>query len=581
MATTQTPPPRRSPLARYAPLLAVVVVIAIVVAVIAIAGGGKKDKKGSVTTGTSAATGPKTFADVPIFYNEAKAAGTLAKYKWQAHCDTTTGEVAIPVLLAAPCVPEGPADNGGATSPGVTADTIKIGYFSAKPDPLFESALKAAGAYDAPADTSKAYQDYVGIYKNLYELYGRKIELVKIQGTGTSTDEVAAKADADQAAAKGVFAVMGGPAQTRSFEAELARKHILCLAACVTASPAPIVAREAPYSWGTGPTPEQGGLMVTELIKNQLLGKNAVYGGDDVKSKPRTFALLSYDTPDGKYKASWDQFYKDLQAIGAPVVGHVSYFLNFSSLPADATTIANKLKATGATTIVFTGDPIFPATLTKDMTQQGYFPEWVMGGTVLADTNVFARTFDQEQWKHAFGLQLIPAKLPKTSQDAYTLHEWWYGTKPPTENNFAIVDGEVRLLMGGLQGAGAKLTPDTFSEGLRHGPPQDPGPSSIGYVVTYGDHGFWPGTDFGGLDNAGVLYWDPTADGPDETGNIGKGLYRLMDGGRRYLPGHWPTEPLKFFDPANTVTIYDASNIPPDLVPKSEPVPPEAPTAKK
>ena len=47
------------------------------------------------------------------------------------------------------------------------------------------------------------------------------------------------------------------------------------------------------------------------------------------------------------------------------------------------------------------------------MTQQNYFPEWVMAGTVLADTNVFARKFDQQQWKHAFGLQLIPARVPK------------------------------------------------------------------------------------------------------------------------------------------------------------------------
>ena len=125
-------------------------------------------------------------------------------------------------------------------------------------------------------------------------------------------------------------------------------------------------------------------------------------------------------------------------------------------------------------------------------------------------------------------------------------------------------------------GAGAQAP-----AGLRHGPPQDPGPGSIGFVVTYGDHGYWKGADYGGLDNAGILYWDPTAEGPDETGNVGKGMYRLLDGGRRYLPGHWPTGARPLFDPANTVTIYSANNIPPDLVPKSEPVPSEAPTAKK
>ena len=59
----------------------------------------------------------------------------------------------------------------------------------------------------------------------MYELYGRKIELVRSSGTGGSTDEVAAKADADKAAAAGVFAVIGGPAQARSFQTELAAQE--------------------------------------------------------------------------------------------------------------------------------------------------------------------------------------------------------------------------------------------------------------------------------------------------------------------------------------------------------------------
>jgi hypothetical protein len=58
-------------------------------------------------------------------------------------------------------------------------------------------------------------------------------------------------------------------------------------------------------------------------------------------------------------------------------------------------------------------------------------------------------------------------------------------------------------------------------------------------------------------------------------------MYRLLDGGRRYLPGHWPTAPLPLFDPAGTVTIYSAADIPPDLVPPTEPVPADAPAAKK
>jgi len=377
-----------------------------------------------------------------------------------------------------------------------------------------------------------------------------------------------------------VFAVMGGPAQARSFQAELARNHILCLGTCVAAAPTATLAQDSPYIWDTGPTPEQTALMTTEFIKKQLLGKDAVYAGDPtLQHAPRKFALLSYDTPDGEYKASWDGFYNDLKQAGVPVVGHISYFLNPISLAADGRTIATRLKATGATSIVFTGDPIFPEFLTTDMTQQGYFPEWVMAGTVLADTDVFARKFDQRQWSHAFGLQLIPARLPKEQQDSDSVYRWYFGTEPPAAHSYALEKGDVELLMDGLQLAGPHLTPQTFAAGLYHAPPQQLGPQGLGTIVTYGHHGYWAGTDYSGLDNAGILYWDPNAIGPDETGHIGKGMYRLVNGGRRYLPGQWPTTPINLFDPTGTITVYNRNNIPPELLPKSEPVPTDAPTA--
>ncbi len=240
------------------------------------------------------------------------------------------------------------------------------------------------------------------------------------------------------------------------------------------------------------------------------------------------------------------------------------------------------MKATGATTIVFTGDPLFPNYLTKEMTQQGYFPEWVMSGTVFADTNVFARTFDPAQWKHAFGIQLIPARLPQKSQDSYTLHEWWFGTPPRHDRTRTrVIEGNAELLFQGLQLAGPKLTPETFQEGQFHMPPVDQGPNGLRDIVTFGEHGFWPGVDPAALDNAGLLWWDPDTVGPDETGNVGPGVYRLVDGGRRYLPGKWPTTPIKLFDKEGTVTVYDADNIPPDLTPKQYPTPANAPASNK
>ncbi|HTH07070.1 MAG TPA: hypothetical protein VL916_14420, partial [Ilumatobacteraceae bacterium] len=69
-------------------------------------------------------------------------------------------------------------------------------------------------------------------------------------------------------------------------------------------------------------------------------------------------------------------------------------------------------------------------------------------------------------------------------------------------------------------------------------------------------------------------------EGPDETGNEGRGMYRMVDGGKRYLLGQWPTEPIKMFDKASSVSIYEGSDVPAELLPKEQPVPAGAPAAK-
>ena len=584
MGLQQTPRKRRSPWAIYGPIIAVVVIVAIVIAIVASNGSSSKNKSVSVGNGSgSSATAASGQNGVPIFYNDAKAKGELDKYTWQDDCDKTTGYVAVPVLNPPPCVPKFTGNNGGATSPGVTGDAIKVGYYIAKPDPLLDASLKATGTYDPPDKTDKVTQAYFHLYEKLFELYGRHLQLVRIDGTGTSSDAVAARADADKAAAAGVFAVIGGPGQAKQFGDELAQKHILCLGGCIVAQPQQYILDHEPYMWPIGPTPDETSTLVTDLIKNQLLGKPAQWAGPAIVGKPRTFTMLTYNTPDGQYTASWDDLRKKMDAIGAKVVSHVDYYLNLPTLQADARTIAAKLKQANATDILFTGDPIFPQYLTKEMTKQGYFPEWVLSGTVLADTVAFAKSFDQQQWKHAFGLNLSHPLTVKTDQDAYTLHKWWYGTPPESDNNYGVVNAPIEMFMEGLQTAGPNLTPQSFKNGIYAVPPNVPaGTPTPSPIITYGNHGLWPGLadDPGGGDNVSLLWWDPTVNGVDEVGNPAHGQYRVLNNGARYTAANFPTDPLPFFNPANTVTVYQAGHPPADLVPKSYPVPADAPAAQ-
>jgi Periplasmic binding protein len=568
----QAPPPptrRRSPLMRYAPFIAIVVVIAVIAVIAANSGG----SKGKVKTENTAATAKR---EIPITYNEAKAAGTVTKYTWQPNCDPSTGKLALPLLSPPPCVPTyNGTNNGGANgSPGVSASTITIAYYVAKPDPQTDALTKAVGAYDTPDQVTAGVKEYMQIFEKYAELYGRTIKLVLLHGTGAATDDTAARADAIKAADElHAFAVIGGPSQSKAFADELTSRGVMCIGTCLIAQPQSFYAAH-PGLFGVGPLPEQPADDTVELIKKQLEGKDAIYAGDPkLQKEKRKFALLTYDTPDGQFKPVWDAVSKQMAADGMPLATHVSYFLDLTTAQADARTLITKLKTSGATSVIFSGDPLMPEYFTAEATKQNYHPEWIISGTVYADTDVFARSYDQSQWSHAFGIGLVGAQSPEPQHQDYLLHEWYFSKPPPDINTSGIVEGDVQLLFTGLQLAGPHLTVANFTAGMQNQPVPPESPDGLFPIITFGKHGLWPGTDYGGLDNVNLIWWDPTAVGPDETGTVGKGMYRYVDDARRYLPGHFPTTPIKLFDPTDTITQFVTT--PPSLLPHTYPKPPQ------
>ena len=105
----------------------------------------------------------------------------------------------------------------------------------------------------------------------------------------------------------------------------------------------------------------------------------------------------------------------------------LSYTLDLTTLPTQAATIAEKLKASGATSVIFAGDPIMPIYLTKACASIGYFPEWIITGIVLTDTAALGRYYDQSEWSHAFGVTSLGVPVPVSAGDADRLYRWWYG----------------------------------------------------------------------------------------------------------------------------------------------------------
>jgi hypothetical protein len=189
----------------------------------------------------------------------------------------------------------------------------------------------------------------------------------------------------------------------------------------------------------------------------------------------------------------------------------------------------------------------------------------VLGGAPFIDTTVFARGFDQQQWSHAFGISYFPPQVAEDISPPVSLYQWYFGRKPPVEGTIPLLllYPQVALFFTGLEYAGPRLTVDSFHDGLFLSPPT---PRAVTQPsVSYG-RSRWTDPDYAGIDDLVELWWDPDAEGPDEAGDEGRGMYRYVDGARRYLADEW-SGGLHVFDRKDAPTVIEklpAGEKPPD-----------------
>ena len=476
-----------------------------------------------------------------------------------ADCDTNTGRIKVPTVAAPPCVPPFSGDNGGSTYQGVSADTIKVVYFQAESDPAVDAALTAAGANNTPEERKATMEDYVDYFNHHYELYGRQVELIHRAGSGDTEDDAVGRADALAIAQDDkAFAVFGAPTSTKFVE-ELAAHGVLCI--CTTSQPQELYERLAPYvGYTTLMSSTQGYIHRAEYVGKRLNGRNAVHAGTSdgvpMNASPRKFGLLWYETPENAYAAGVKFFVEELKKYNVTLTENLAYPSNYAQASERARTLIQRLKSAGVNTVIFSGDPIAPAIFTKEATRQLYFPEWILTGSALTDTTLFARTYDQQQWNKAFGISFLTARGADEAGSAYRTHMWHHGREATANNQYGTIYPTPWTFFTGVHLAGPNLTVESWQAGLFSYPLSGSGRKTSA-TSSFGNHGIWPFTDYTNYDDVTEIWWDPSATGEDEVGNQGAGMYRYVDGGVRYLPGQHPSTDPKAFDPEGTVTTYE------------------------
>lgn len=550
---------------RYAPFLVMVLGMWAVIVVWGGDTGDEGDSTGTTQLAEATTDNEELIASGPMTWQKAELEGGTDTIDWGDDCDTERGRVKIPIPVVPQCVAPFEGDNGGATATGVTPTEVKIIYYQADPnlDPVGASLISATGADVDPASANEAVAEYSALYNSIFETYGRKVVIENYLGTGASDDRERARADAIAIAERKPFAVVGGPLQAGpAFAVELASRGVICGPTCATALPEALIDEYYPYLWSSAITPDQASMLAAEMVAKLAGPGPAELAGDEaMREQDRRYALVHFDNAEGDHQAVFEALRDNLSDQGIELTTDVPYLLDMARLQETARTIIARLKDADITTVMFYGDPLAPGALTEEATRQDYYPEWILGPSLLADTTIFARRTDPNQWKNGFGLSLPAARGERSTLDAFKVYEWAYGA-PPDNNTVSILEPLMRTMFTGIHLAGPDLTPETFRDGLYRFEPA--GGTSTNPLSSRGEHGIWPEIDNGGTDDATIIWWDPEATGEDETGGEGQGMYRYAKGGERYNLGEFPesAEEAGLFDDEQSVTVYETT--PPD-----------------
>jgi Periplasmic binding protein len=533
-----------SGLRRWGPLIAIVVVLALVAGVVLL-GGDDGDQEDTATETTEAgSTDSPTGA---ITFSQAQEEGLDVEFS--DTCDPETGRLNFPSYFAPECYAN-VEDNGGATDDGVTADSIKVVvYLAPDDDPILDFILGSIQNDDTSADFQATYEGYNEMFNRVYQTYGRTVELEFLRGSGNATDAEAARADAIRAAEEmGAFAVWGSPALNAGWSEELNARGVLCIGCFAIPEPEPAV-------FSTTASPDQTRVQLAEYIVKKLAGKPAVHAGDEaMRDQERVFAHLWIEaSPDSAPNAQ--ELRDDLASQGVDLVESIPFDIQRAGEQAPG--IITRLKEAGVTSLIIQGDPSTPALFTQAATAQEWFPEWIIGGSALMDTTAFARSYDQEQWSHAFGISSLAARSAPGVGGSEYIYDWYFGSLPPADDSSGVILPNPQIFFGALQDAGPNLTTEAMVEALYRIDLVDDTVTQVGFA--YGDHGYYPTLrvpDHNGIEDFTEIWYDPTVPGIDEIGREGVGAYQYVDGGRRYLPGTW-TDEDRAFDPEGAIAVYE------------------------
>jgi hypothetical protein len=462
------------------------------------------------------------------------------------------------------CVAPAPADNGGSTSRGVTADTIKVVVVT--PSPQSTQAAGSSGgsnlnrATGEPPTPKAAILDMWSALSHVYETWGRDVEFVFIESSGL--DEASQRADAVKVAEeKPMFVLDLDSRGLETLSTTLAQQKVVVYSYSTT----PDAARAlAPYLWGLFDS-NANAANAAEFIDKQVVGGKAEHAGDEsLQRKARTFGLVHPQDYDADaFLTRFDQSGGKLATPALTYPWNGAPLGDPTSAQEQAPTVISKLKAAGVTSVILFTDVAMTGALTKAAAKQEFSPEWILTGFQYQDIAFLARNYDQEEFDHAFGISnLSPWAVRPGNQRPPSLIDWYWG---PTQGSVATVTQDrANWLAQAIHYSGPTLTPKNVQRGLFSVPARG-GAASDDPLTTQVGRGFTSGLKQPSYFNLGhdyaPVWYDADSQGPSAgLDAVGQGVTWYVEGGARYQAGDWPEKPLPFFDKKGAVASIEVDS---------------------
>ena len=420
-----------------------------------------------------------------------------------------------------PCLPFYPKgmDNFGATARGVTGDTILIGYNNPVGEPLPHAEVMAQ------------------FFSQRFVTYHRTIKIVRVEEEWRAGHNgwVACqykcsqpwRAAADAIAQKGVFAVVG-EFGSPEFQFQLARKGVIS----IDTNPQ-FTERYAkqyhPYVWAYSMYADQQAERFATYICQKWAGKPARWVGGQGATQngsPRKWAIFVYDATGGSMRVLPDILRSKLSTCGIRIEDkHVRVHAGESDRETNASAAFMLETVKDKVSSVIAIGPVYAVTNHSESQYryQGYYPEYFTPSFSAQDNN-FVVGFNgstQEGREHRLGVSFNTKHLKTERVPAYyTLRYFskdWTFDPSRGATFYEVAYKPLLVLASGIQGAGPRLTPQSFADGLHRMEFPNPADSrNLGKVgFLNGDHSM--------LNDGMEMYWQNGAAAPD--GGSGSGAF--------------------------------------------------------